>query len=216
MCVCVCVRMCVCVCICVCVCVCVWCVCLCGVCVCACVRACVSVWCVCVCAYVCVCTYVCVCVCVYCVLYLIFKKDILCSVLTNKIQRLKRFIQKDKIYFLKINCINNLCLISNEIITILELNIKVRYYVFPLQLNIRLQSCASFSSVRDYRQFRETHHLHLVSMCIFRILKDTSKFYIFLLQKMPGRVLISFAKISFIFSKFGLNLLFLPPQWGSR
>ena len=210
--------MCVCVCICVCVCVCVWCVCLCGVCVCACVRACVSVWCVCVCAYVCVCTYVCVCVCVcvYCVLYLIFKKDILCSVLTNKIQRLKRFIQKDKIYFLKINCINNLCLISNEIITILELNIKVRYYVFPLQLNIRLQSCASFSSVRDYRQFRETHHLHLVSMCIFRILKDTSKFYIFLLQKMPGRVLISFAKISFIFSKFGLNLLFLPPQWGSR
>jgi len=85
--------------------------------------------CVCVCACVCMrlCVYVCVCVrvCV-CVLYLLFKKDILCSVLTNKIQRLKRFIQKDKIYFLEINCINNLCLISNEIITILELNMQVR------------------------------------------------------------------------------------------
>jgi len=216
MCVCVCAYVCVCVHMCVCVRVCVVCVSVWCVCVCVCARVCVCV--VCVCVRICMCVHVCVCVCVcvYCVLYLIFKKDILCSVLTNKIQRLKRFIQKDKIYFLKINCINNLCLISNEIITILELNIKVRYYVFPLQLNIRLQSCASFSSVRDYRQFRETHHLHLVSMCIFRILKDTSKFYIFLLQKMPGRVLISFAKISFIFSKFGLNLLFLPPQWGSR
>jgi hypothetical protein len=62
-----------------------------------------------------------------CVLYLLFKKDILCSVLTNKIQRLKRFIQKNKIYFLKINCINNSCIISNKIVAIVELNINVRY-----------------------------------------------------------------------------------------
>ena len=61
------------------------------------------------------CECVCVCVCVSVFFNLLFKKDILCSVLTNKIQRLKRFIQKDKIYFLRINCINNLCLISKEI-----------------------------------------------------------------------------------------------------
>ena len=69
---------------------------------------------------------VCVCVC-ECFFYLLFKKDILCSVLTNKIQRLKLFIQKDKIYVLRIICINNLCLISNEIITVLELSIIIRY-----------------------------------------------------------------------------------------
>ena len=69
---------------------------------------------------------VCVCVCV-CVLYLLFKKDVLCSVLTNKIQKLKHFIQQDKIYILKINCINNLCLISNKTVAIVELNINVRY-----------------------------------------------------------------------------------------
>jgi hypothetical protein len=64
---------------------------------------------------------------VYVCVVSVFKKDILCSVLTNEIQKLKRFIQKDKIYFLKINCINNLCLISNKIVTIVELNINVRY-----------------------------------------------------------------------------------------
>jgi len=59
-----------------------------------------------------------------CVLYLYEFMSSQKNTLSEGSCRLKPFIQKDKIYFLKINCFNNLSLISNKIFTILLLNIN--------------------------------------------------------------------------------------------